>query len=161
MKTQTSKEQEQTSLRQIFSVRIAGSWFGLPIANVRTVFSAQRITPIPLAPITIAGLVNVRGDVLTAINVAAYLNSDDAGTSEKKLLVGIEHRSEQFGLLIESAGEILDVTDEMRVPTPVRFGSEKTQRTLVTYKVADKLIPILDIQELLDSILHSIAQKAA
>ncbi|MGE3645923.1 MAG: chemotaxis protein CheW [Beijerinckiaceae bacterium] len=143
--------------RQVFTIEIAGNWFGIPIDKVRTVFRANSITPVPMAPKAVAGLVNVRGQVLTAIYLATYLGLKQKSQNGTFLLVGVEHRDENFGFIIDAAGNILDIDETDRVLIP---GSQSEYRHILplpTYQVGDMLLPLLDIDTVLSSLRTAIA----
>jgi purine-binding chemotaxis protein CheW len=138
--------------RQVFSIEVAGNWFGIPIEKVRTVFRTSLITPVPLAPPEIAGLVNVRGEVLTAIHLSTYLGLHAPPLTVGFLLVGIEHREESFGLIVDTAGDILDVDESTRILISASRSEARRSVSLPTYRVGDMLLPLLDI----DTMLHAL-----
>ncbi len=149
------------SVKQIFSIRVGSCWYGVDIEKVRTVFNASAITRVPLAPPAIAGLVNVRGEVLTAIDLHAFLAVPKHGSRKGYLLVGITHKEEDFGLIIDAAGDIIDVNDDDRITVPVQPDQRAIQLSLATYRAGDRLIPVLDIQNMLSAIGSTIQPIAA
>ena len=135
--------------QQVFTIEVSGNWFGIPIEKVRTVFRTSTITTVPMAPPEIAGLVNVRGEVLTAIYLAAYLGLKKSESPGSYLLVGIEHRDEDFGLIINTAGDILDIDTASRILIPAAQSELQRAASMPTYRVGDLLLPLLDIETML------------
>ncbi|MFZ2143065.1 MAG: chemotaxis protein CheW, partial [Xanthobacteraceae bacterium] len=86
---------------------IGGQLFGLPIAGVQDVFVPDRLTSVPLAPPEIAGVLNVRGRILTIIDMRRRLELEVLEERRRTLVVGIEHKGESYGLLIDRVGEVL------------------------------------------------------
>jgi purine-binding chemotaxis protein CheW len=72
------------------TVVIDDQLFGLPIASVHDVFIATTITPVPLAPPEIAGLLNLRGRVVTAVSLRRLLRLPDAPDTGELTVVGVE-----------------------------------------------------------------------
>lgn len=147
--------------RQLFTVRLGDNWYGVDIEKVRTVFNAMTLTPVPLAPKAIAGLVNVRGEVLTAIDLHSFLHIPKIAERKRYLLVGISHKAEDFGLIIDAAGDIIDVKDEDRVFVPTTPEQRSSQPSMTTYRNGSRLIPVLDIQNILVAIGASVISSAA
>jgi purine-binding chemotaxis protein CheW len=137
---------------QVFTIEVDGNWFGIPIDKVRTVFRTNTITTVPMAQPEIAGLVNVRGEVLTAIYLAAYLGLNKSEFRGSYLLVGIEHRDEDFGLIVDSAGDILDVDAASRILIPATQADAQQLPSMPTYRVGDLLLPLLDIGTMLNTL---------
>lgn len=143
---------DKAHMLQVFTIQVAGHWYGLPIESVRTVFRTNTITTVPMAPPAVAGLVNVRGEVLTAIHVTSYLGLKPAGEQLNYLLVGVEYHDEAYGLIIEKAGDILDIDEATRILIPASHKSATAQIPLPTYKVGDFLLPLLDMETMIKSI---------
>lgn len=156
-------------LKQIFTIQVGNEWFGIPIDNVRTIFRTRKITPVPLAPVAVAGLVNVRGEVLTAIYAASCLDVANFKCGDELLIIGIEHHSESFGLIVSQAGDILDVQDEETILLPNnKQASGKSSNnnaasphraSLPTYKKNGQYYPVIDMDAFFNA-LNSDSQAA-
>jgi purine-binding chemotaxis protein CheW len=81
--------------------------FGLPIARVQEVFRPARITRVPLAGAQIAGVLNLRGRIVTAIDMRSRLGLQAREEGLAPMAIGIESRGESFGLLVDALGEVL------------------------------------------------------
>ena len=97
-----------TSDGQYVTVRIGGQLFGLPITSVHEVFAPQRITPVPLAPAEIRGALNLRGRIVTMIDMHRLLGVAPA-EKHVNMAAGIELKGESFGLIIDEVGEVLSL----------------------------------------------------
>src|ERR1700754_2057067 len=93
---------------------IGGQLFGLPISRVQDVFKPSRLTQVPLAPPEIAGILNVRGRIITVIDMRRRLGVVHDDSRLPTMAVGIECRGESYGLLIDEIGEVMRLPDSMR-----------------------------------------------
>jgi purine-binding chemotaxis protein CheW len=143
---------DTTKIHQVFTIMVSGNWFGIPIKTVRTVFRVNSITAVPLAPPAIAGLVNVRGEVLTAIHLTSYLGLKTDTKKDGFLLVGIEYNDEAYGLIVDKAGDILDLSESTRILIPAAQKDHGNLTPLPTYRVGDILLPLLDVHTMLASL---------
>jgi chemotaxis signal transduction protein len=86
---------------------IGGQLFGLPISRVQDVFMPERLTRVPLASADVAGVLNLRGRIVTAIDMRARLGLPKNEDGKPPMAVGVDLRGESYGLLIDSIGEVL------------------------------------------------------
>src|SRR6185503_20576891 len=99
------------SFNEYVTALIGGQLFGLPILRVQDVFAPERLTTVPLAPAEIAGVLNLRGRIVTLINMRRRLGLGDQEGGGLPMAVGVESRGESYGLLIDSVGEVLKLDD--------------------------------------------------
>ena len=97
---------------------IGGQLFGLPICRVQDVFMPDRLTMVPLAPADVAGVLNLRGRIVTAIDMRARLGLPKSTDDKPPMAMGVDLRGESYGLLIDTIGEVLKLPDDGRGPTP-------------------------------------------
>jgi purine-binding chemotaxis protein CheW len=131
------------------TVTIAGQLFGLPINRVRDVFMVQDITPVPLAGPEIAGLINLRGRVATAINLRRRLGLPVVEAADR-MAVGIEARGESYGLIVEGVGEVMRLGDTSRDENPVHLSGPLAALAHCVHRLDDKLLVVLDVEAVLD-----------
>jgi purine-binding chemotaxis protein CheW len=87
---------------------IGGQWCGIPVLKVQDVLGPQRITRIPLAPQEVAGSLNLRGRIVTSIDLRARLRLA-AGDHAKSMSIVVEIHGELYSLMVDSVGEVLAV----------------------------------------------------
>lgn len=137
--------------RSFFTVHAAGAMFGLPVDAVQTIFRLQAVTPVPLAPPTIAGLVNLRGKIVTAVSLQKRLGIEKEGPSAPSpLAVAVERRGETFALVVDAVGDAMECTDEMRIPAPRHVDDERARITQYYYRIDGGILPVLDIDALFE-----------
>src|SRR5438477_7686447 len=82
------------------TVMIDGQLFGLPISRVQDVFMPDRLTQVPLSAPEIAGVLNLRGRIVTAVDLRRRLGIPPRDDGRPPMAVGIELKGESYGLLI-------------------------------------------------------------
>jgi len=128
---------------------IGGQLFGLPIAGVQDVFVPDRLTSVPLAPPEIAGVLNVRGRSQTIIDMRRRLELEALEESRRTLVVGIEHKGESYGLLIDRVGEVLKLPARSFEDNPINFDRTLAQVSAGVHRLDGKLMVVLDLDRVL------------
>ena len=136
--------------RQFVTLTVRGQLFGIPVLSVRDVLAKQTIANVPLAHPVVAGLINLRGRIVTAIDLRRRMGIEDRPANADSMNVVVEHGAELYSLIIDSIGDVLTVP------------ADKFERNLTTldplwrsfsdgiYRLEGKLLVILDIGRLLD-----------
>jgi purine-binding chemotaxis protein CheW len=128
----------------------AGQMFGLPIERVQEVFRPARITRVPLAEAKIAGVLNLRGRIVTAIDMRSRLDLHSRGEGDAPMAIGIECGSESFGLLVDSLGEVLNLPVDGCEPNPVNLDRRLAGVCAGVYRLDGQLLVVLDVDRILD-----------
>lgn len=134
---------------RIFTVRAGDEWFGMPVACVHTVFNIEALTRIPLAPKAVAGLVNLRGRILTAVSLRQRLGLPPAAGAQR-LAIGIEHRGEALALLVDEAGDVLTLSEADRIAPPRHMPAGRMILTQSVFRLEDGLLCVLDMAAVFD-----------
>lgn len=129
---------------------IAGQLFGIPIARVHDVFEAERITRVPLAPAEISGVLNLRGRVVTAFDMRKRLGLPPQETARKQMAIGIDHAGEAYGLLVDSMGEVLKLSEEALDAVPINLQKDWVAIAAGIYRLEDRLMVVLDVDRILE-----------
>jgi purine-binding chemotaxis protein CheW len=133
------------------SFTTAGQLFGLPIECVRDVFTLSKITPVPLAGDEVAGVLNLRGRIVTVIDLASRLGLDVVSTGAgPEMVIGIERGSESFGVLVDRVGEVLGLSDDDREPMPINLDHTLNAVATGVFRLDEKLLVALDADRTLD-----------
>ena len=139
------------------TVMIDGQLFGLPIARVLDVFILERLTRVPLAPPQIVGVLNLRGRIVTAIDMRRRLGMSPSEKGEKRMAIGIEHHGESYGLLVDSVGEVLKVPAASRDANPVNLEPCLARVADGVHRLDGRLMVILDISRVFEPQAESLA----
>jgi purine-binding chemotaxis protein CheW len=137
------------SVSEFVTVMVDTQLFGLPIACVQDVFKVDRLARIPLASAEIAGVVNLRGRIVTVIDMRRQLGLAECDVAPNMAL-GIEFKGESFGLLIDAVGEVLKLADSSREPNPVNLDARLARVACGVHRLEDQLLVMLDVVRVLD-----------
>jgi purine-binding chemotaxis protein CheW len=129
---------------------IGGQLFGLPIERVQDVFVPTKLTRVPLAPPEIAGLLNVRGRILTVIDMRRRLGFGARDDGWRMLAMGVEHNADSYGLLIDQIGEVLSLPAASRADTPLNLDRRLAQVTSGVHRLDHSLMVVLDLDRVLE-----------
>ncbi len=132
------------------TVMIGGQLFGLPIARVQDVFKPEGLTRVPLASPEIAGVLNLRGRIVTAIDMRCRIGLPKRDETRPPMAVGIECKGESYGLLIDTVGEVLKLDDNCREPNPVNLDVRLAQISAGVHRLDGQLLVILNVDRVLD-----------
>jgi len=142
---------------QYVTVVIGGQLFGLPIERVHDVFMPESITRVPLSRPEIAGVLNLRGRIVTAIDMRRRLHLPPRPDEGQAMAVGIEHKGESYGLLIDNVGEVLDLPSSGREPNPVNLDPRWAAISGGVHRLNGQLMVILDVDRVLGGMAEAIA----
>ena len=144
-------------LIEYVTVMIGGQLFGLPIARVQDVFMPDRLTRVPLAPPEIAGVLNLRGRIVTTIDMRRRLGLPSRDDNKPSMAVGIELRGESYGLLIDTVGEVMKLGETTREPNPVNLDPRLARVSGGVHRLDGELMVILDVDYVLDGSAETLA----
>ena len=142
--------QNDTDLMEFVTFTIAGQVFGLPIARVQDVFKPLRMTHVPLAGAEIAGVLNLRGRIVTAIDMRNRLEVRRRENTAAPMAIGVEAKGESFGLLVDAVGEVLKLPDSQREANPINLDRKLAALADGVYRLDGQLLVVLDIDRVLD-----------
>ena len=148
---------DNLSLTDYVTFTTAEQLFGLPIGRVQEVFRPSRITRVPLAGAQIAGVLNLRGRIVTAIDMRKRLELDARDDGETLMAIGIESGNESFGLLVDALGEVLKLADGEREPNPVNLDRKLSRVSAGVFRLDGQLMVVLDVDRVLDLAAEAIA----
>jgi purine-binding chemotaxis protein CheW len=139
------------AVTEFVTVFIGEQLFGLPINRVQDVFIPDRLTEVPLAPREIAGVLNLRGRIITAIDMRCRLDLPPAATGRQApMAVGTEFKGENFGLIIDQVGEVMTLSNASREPNPVNLDARWAKVSAGVHRLEGQLMVVLDIDRILE-----------
>jgi len=145
-----SAQNDGHAMIEYVTVLLGGQLFGLPISRVQDVFMPERLTRVPLAQPEIAGVLNLRGRIVTAIDMRCRLGLPGRDEKRPPMAVGIECKGESYGLLIDTVGEVLKLDDISREPNPVNLDARLAQISAGVHRLDGQLLVILDVDRVLE-----------
>lgn len=134
---------------QYVTVFIGGQLFGLPIHKVHDVFVPESMTRVPLSAPEVAGVLNLRGRIVTAINMRRRLGLPQREGNHGIMAVGIEYRGESYGLIIDEVGEVLNLDAAGREANPANLDARWAEISAGVHRLSGQLMVILDVERVL------------
>lgn len=136
-------------LFQLIVFRAGKEEFGVPIDAVREIIKLGVITPIPNSPDFIKGIINVRGEIVTTIDIKSRFSLIDEDKMQAKHIIVTKQENSLFGLMVDEVIEVLRIQEKEIQPPPAILTriDEKYVNGVVTYE--NRLIILLDISKIL------------
>jgi len=135
--------------RDFVTFRLSGQLCGIPVLSVHDVLSEQAITAVPLAPSAVAGVLNLRGRIVTAIDLRKRLGLEDQENGENMSIV-VEYEEEPYSLLIDSVGDVMSFPEESFERNPVTLDVCWQDVSGGIFRLEGELLVILDVEKLLN-----------
>lgn len=122
-------------------------FFGVEVENVQEVFKYQEMTRVPLAPSVVRGLINLRGQIITAIDLRARLGMDELPDGQLPMNVVVRTEEGVVSLLVDEIAEVLEVSEDAFERPPDTIDEITRELVLGVYKLENKLLLILDTEK--------------
>ena len=132
------------------TMTVAEQLFGIPVLTVQDVLGAQKVTRIPLAPREVAGALNLRGRIVTAIDMRLRLGLEPRPAEDPGMSVVVEHGGELYSLVLDSVGEVLTVPADRFERNPPTLDARWREVSSGVYRLDDQLLVVLEVERLLD-----------
>ena len=135
---------------EFVTFRIGGQIFGASVAEIHDVFRPANMTPVPLSSGEIAGVLNLRGRIVTALDARTRLGlPPKEGPRKSELAIGVERNGESFGLIIDEIGEVVRLDEDAMEDNPVNLDKVWASVSRGVYRLKDTLLVIMDIDRML------------
>src|SRR5436305_4534231 len=143
-------QHSKDTITEYVTAFIGGQLFGLPISRVQDVFIPERMTRVPLASSCVAGVLNLRGRIVTAVDLRSRLGLPKNCSGRPAMAIGVDLRGESYGLLIDSVGEVLKLADHSREVNPVNLDPRMARMALGIHRLDGQLMVVLDVDRVLE-----------
>lgn len=143
-----TKQTNELNLNEYVTMNIGDQKFGLDVTKIRDILANQKITPIPLSPTMVAGSLNLRGRIITAVNLNVVLDVESKPLTTAPMNVVIETNNSMYSLIVDSVGDVLDIS-QSKILTSQENLSEKWRNVATgIFPLQDELLVILDIDKI-------------
>ena len=127
---------------------LGGDVYGLPLQQLREVARLTRVRRIPGAPSSVAGLVNLRGEIICALNAHAILGVATPAASAPAFFVALRGFADPIGLVVDDIADIYSIDPGQIEPTPSTWSAERSAFFVGTAQVREGLMGLLDLQRI-------------
>lgn len=135
---------------EFVTMTIDGQLFGIPVLQVQDVLGPQKLARIPLAPIEVAGSLNLRGRIVTAIDVRLRLGMPPRPADMEGMSVVVDMGGELYSLLIDQVGEVLSLPQDQFEANPPTLDPRWRELSKGIYRLDNKLLVVIDIARLMN-----------
>ncbi|HEX9121622.1 MAG TPA: chemotaxis protein CheW [Terriglobales bacterium] len=136
---------------QIIGFRIGRETFGLPISLVHEIVRPPEITNVPHAPEYVEGVMNLRGRIVPVIDLRRRFGGGAIENSRKNRVLVVDVESRAVGLIVDSASEVLKISDAQIEPPPNVLTDAATSYVTGVAKHQGRLIILVDLKRILQS----------
>ena len=144
------KEELKGKTLQLVVFRLAREWYGVEITKVQEVMKVEKITYLPSSPEYIAGIINLRGNILSVTDLKRIFGLPHEELTEKTRIVAIEPGIVETGLLVDEISEAIEVPASKIEPPLSTIAPEMAEYLEGHCKVDDKLIALLNVEKVLE-----------
>jgi purine-binding chemotaxis protein CheW len=125
---------------------VDGHYFGLDVLKVQEIIRFQEMTRVPLAPPVVRGLINLRGQIVTAIDLRRRLELNERPADQLPLNVVVQTDDGTVSLLVDEIGDVLEVSEKLFESPPETLKGTARELIRGAYKLPDRLLLILDAE---------------
>lgn len=154
MRQAAEQETETTILSEdsamLVTMRVDHQLLGVPVHHVRDVLKEQKVARVPLAPPEVAGSINLRGRIVTVINVRERLKLAPKKDEKPHMFVVVERNQELYSLMVDAVGDVMNIPHTQIEKTPANLSSSWRDVANGIHRLDGELLVIIDPEALLD-----------
>lgn len=139
-----------TESQQYCTFLVCDQCFGIPVEDVREVLSSQHITPVPLSPEPIEGLMNIRGHIITALEMRAVLGLPEPTEQSDQMNVVVSCATGEAALVVDEISDIVSLDPDSLEPVPATVSPRLASLVPGVFALENTLLLALDASRLLD-----------
>jgi len=137
--------------RQKFSTfYLDGLLFGIEVEKIQEVLNYLEITPVPLAPPVVLGLINLRGQIITAVDLRQRLGLNMRADSRLSINIVIRSNQDALSLLVDSVGDVVEAGEETFFPPPETMYPKNRDLIRGVHKLDGQLMHVLSTERAID-----------
>ena len=125
-------------------------FFGIDVLKVQEIIRYQEMTQVPLAPSVICGLINLRGQVVTAMDLRPRLGLGERTSDELPMNVIIRTEDDTVSFLVDEIGDVVEPDEDTFEPPPETIGSSVRKLINGVYKLDGRLLLVMDAERTMD-----------
>ena len=135
-----------TNTKQFCTFFVNGLFFGIEVLKVQEVIRYQEMTRVPLAPATIQGLINLRGQIVTAVDLRRRLELPPREADQLPMNVVVRSEDGAVSLLVDEIGDVVEIQDDIYEQPPETLKGVARELVQGVYKLKERLLLILDTE---------------
>ncbi len=145
---QTDTDREEGTISFV-TFEVAGQLFGVPVTRVQDILTPDAIAPVPGGPAEVKGLINLRGRIVTVIDLHTRLGLNHSANGRRGMCVTVENEGESYTLFVDRVGDVVTMLAGLREENPSTLDALWKDVTDGVYRVENRLLVTLDVGRLL------------
>ncbi len=141
---------EEVAASDFVTMRVGAQMVGLPVLSVQDILAQQGLTKIPLAPSEVAGSLNLRGRIVTAIDMRKRFGLEPRPDDEPSMSVVVDFQGELYSLIIDAIGDVLSLPDDRFERSPSTLDHTWLSVSTGVFRLDDELLVVLEVARILD-----------
>ncbi len=139
-------------LKDFVTLYVDGQLFGLPVMTIQDILRNIEITPVPMAPPEVAGVLNLRGRIVTAMDIRRRLGLPDRNPEDidSFMNVVVEHQEVLYSLIVDSVGDVLKLDEDEFEQVPVTLDERWITVAKGIYRMDEELMVIADVKAMIE-----------
>ena len=138
------------NLEDYVTFRVNGQLFGIPVLRVQDILKPEQIAPVPLAPKEVRGSINLRGRIVTVIDVRIRLGLEPRDDIDESMGVTVEQDNDLYTLLVDKIGDVIGLSRDCYEKNPGTLDPLWREFSNGVFRLDEELMVVLDIDRLLD-----------
>lgn len=135
-------------IQQFCGFRIGKGHYAIPVLSVQEVVKPQAVTPIPLAQKHIKGLINLRGQIVTAVSIRQLFNLEEKLDSPHMNVI-VKSKEGLFSFVVDEILDVIDIQDSSLAPPPETISGAVKQFLKSVYKNEKDLVLLIDVEKII------------
>jgi purine-binding chemotaxis protein CheW len=135
--------------QEFVTMKVGNQLFGISVMTVQDVLRKQRITTVPLAPAIVSGSLNLRGRIVTAIDMRVRLGMPTFENPDLVMHVVVENKGELYSLMVDGVGDVLSLPLRSFEKTPSNLSESWASVAAGVFKLEKELLVILDVDHII------------
>jgi purine-binding chemotaxis protein CheW len=136
--------------KQFATFTVGNLLFGIPVHEVQEILRYQNLTPVPLSSPIIKGLLNLRGQIITAIDMRKRLSVPEEVPDQHCMNVIIDSEDQRISLVVDAVGDVLELEPSAFEPLPATVNADLRNLSKGVYKLTDKVLLVLNTRAALE-----------
>lgn len=143
-------ENENTTLSQLCGFKIGDGYYGIPVLDVREVIKPLAVTDVPLSPEYVKGLVNLRGQIVTLVDLRKLFGLEEKENTEEYMNIIVRSGDSLYSLVVDEILDVIDVEQRVFESTPETLNEQVREYISGVYKLDEKLLILLNLEKILN-----------
>jgi purine-binding chemotaxis protein CheW len=136
---------------EFLTIVVEGQEFGVPVMDIHDVLRAQAMTRVPKAGSGIAGMLNLRGRIVTALDMRSCLELQSRADGGDSIHIVVHFNGEPYGLVVDSVRDVITLADEDREAPPKNFDPHWASLITGVHRLEGKLLLVLNIERVIEA----------